>query len=186
MQSLHVVALVERVDDGLPVRVDDRRAVAAEAQLVEVVRREQRRQRIEELEQRLGVGIHVDEHEPAPALDAHAREREVVGQADELFTIGDAHEPAVERVRPRVVRAADLAVRERAAPVGERRPAVPAGVVEPGDRAGLGAHDHDRVVADRVLEEVARRRELLLPARDLPHARPQAARAPSRANSAVV
>ena len=77
MQPLHVVALVERVDDRLPVRVDDRRAVRAEAQLVEPVRREQRGQRIEEVEQRLGVEIHVDEHEPAPALDAHrARARD--------------------------------------------------------------------------------------------------------------
>ena len=83
------------------------------------------------------------------------------------------HEPAVERVRPRVVRAADRAVRERAAAVGEPRPAVQAGVVEPGDRAGFGAHDDDRVVADRVLEEVARRGELLLATGDLPHARPQ-------------
>jgi hypothetical protein len=45
-----VIALVERVDDRLPVRLDDRRAVTAEAELVEAVRGEQRRQGIEELE----------------------------------------------------------------------------------------------------------------------------------------
>ena len=67
MQTLHVVALVERVDDGLPVRVDDRRAVRAQAHALEVVRREQRRERVEEVEQRFGVAVEVDEHEAAAA-----------------------------------------------------------------------------------------------------------------------
>ena len=48
-----------------------------------------------------------------------------------------------------------------------------AGVVEAGDRAGLGPHDDDRVVTDPVFEEVARPVELLLAARDLPDARPE-------------
>ena len=45
--------------------------------------------------------------------------------------------------------------------------------MERGERAGLGAHDDDRLVADRVLEEVAGLGELLLAARDLPDPRPE-------------
>ena len=74
MRPLHVVALVERVDDDLPVRGEHRAEVGAEAHLLEVVRREQRREWIEELEQRRCFAIEVHEHEPAPGVDAHGRE----------------------------------------------------------------------------------------------------------------
>ena len=173
VQPLHVVALVEGVDHRLPVGGDDRAAVGTEPQLVEPVGRQQRRQRIEEVEQRLGVEIHVHEHEPAPALDADRSEREVVGEPRELLAVGHLHEPAVECVRPRVVGAADRAVREGSAPVGEPGAAVQARVVKADDRAGLGTHHDDRVVADRVLEERAGPGQLLFATGDLPHARPE-------------
>ena len=55
---------------------------------MQAVRREQRRQRVEELEQRLGVGVEVHEHEPAPALGADGREAQAVGQRAELVAVG--------------------------------------------------------------------------------------------------
>ena len=64
VKALHVVALVERVDDGLPVRVDDRRAIAAEPHALEAIRREEGRERFEELREWLGVRVEVHEDEP--------------------------------------------------------------------------------------------------------------------------
>ena len=173
MQALHVVALVERVDHGLPVRVDDRAQRRPQAHLLEVVRAEQLGQRIEVVEQRLRVGVEVDEHEPAPRVDPHRCEREVVGQAHELLAIGHVDEPAVEPVAPAVKRAPDRSLGERAAAFRESSPPMQARVVERVQHAGFGADDRDGLVADRVLEEVARAGNLLLTARDLPDARPQ-------------
>jgi hypothetical protein len=173
VQSLHVVALVERVDHGLPIRRDDRAAIAAEAQLVELIGREQGGQRVEEVEQGLGVEVHVDEHETTPGVDADRPEREVVGESGELLAVGHLREPAVERVRPRVVGAADRPVGERSAAIGEASAAVQARVVEADDLVGLRAYDDDRVVADRVLQEGAGPDQLFLTAGDLPYARPE-------------
>ncbi len=173
VQALHVVALVERVDDRLPVRVDDRAQRRAQPHLLEVVRREERRERVEEVEQRFRVRVEVDEHEPAPGVDAHRREREVVGQARELLAVGNVDEPPVERVTPAVVAAPDPVARERAAVGDQPAAAMQARVVERVQRARLGPHDHDRLVADRVLDEVAGRGDLLLAARDLPDPGPQ-------------
>src|SRR4029078_6656268 len=50
---------------------------------------------------------------------------------------------------------------------------VQARVVISAEVAVGAAHHQDRLVADDVLDEVARVRDLFLPARDLPHARPQ-------------
>ena len=71
VQGLHVVALIERVDDGLPVRVDDRRAIAAEPQALEAIRREEGRERFEELQEWLGLRVEIHEDEAAEALGAH-------------------------------------------------------------------------------------------------------------------
>ena len=68
VQALHVVALVERVDDGLPVRVDDRAERYARKRISSRwYGASSVGQRIEEVEQRLGVEVEVDEHEAAPA-----------------------------------------------------------------------------------------------------------------------
>ena len=59
--------------------------------------------------------------------------------------------------------------------LAQLRRAVAAHVVERLDRAGPAvAHDEDRLVDDLVLDEVARLRDLLEPARHLPHVRPEA------------
>ena len=78
MRALHVVRLVERVDGDLPVRGKHRGLVRAEAHLFEVIRAEQAGQRLQVVGQRLGARIEVHEHEPAPAVDPHRRETQVV------------------------------------------------------------------------------------------------------------
>ena len=71
------------------------------------------------------------------------------------MSVDDLLHPAVEVVAPSVVTAPDLAVGERAAPVGEAGAPVKAGVVEGLDGVGVGPDDEDRLVADQVLEIVA-------------------------------
>ena len=130
-------------------------------------------ERIEEVEQRLGVGIGVHEDEPAPALGAHPPEPQPFGQVGELVRVHHLGEPAVERVAPRVVAALHEAVGEAPGTGGEPGAAVEAGVVEGADRPVVAPDDEDRLVPDLVLDEVARLGELLLAARDLPDPAPQ-------------
>ena len=77
MRPLHVVRLVEGVDDRFPVRGKDRRLVRAVAHRVEVVRLEQFRDRMQEVEQGLGAGVEVDEHEATPCVEVDRCETHV-------------------------------------------------------------------------------------------------------------
>ena len=168
---LHVVRLVERVDDGLPVRRYHRGEVRTELHLVEVVRTEELRERIEEIEQRLGSRVEVDEDETPPALGPHRAQREVVGDAVEVRGVDDFDDATVERVAPAVERAPERSV-DVPLSLSETRAAVQARIRERADRVGTAPHDDDGFVADRVLDEVADVRDLLLAAGDLPGARP--------------
>src|SRR5205823_5648037 len=76
-------------------------------------------------------------------------------------------------VPPRVISATDLTIGKRAASMGQPRTAVEAGVVVGGDASIVGAYHEHGLVADRVLDEVARIRDLFLATGDLPHARPE-------------
>ena len=176
MRALHVVPLEEGLEDDLPVRREDGGQVGAKAQLLEVVRAEQRGQRIEVLEQRWRLAIEAHEHEAAPRVDAHPVEAETLGNVRELVGIHDLDESPVERVPPRVVRAPDVAAvgaRLEVPAAGRKsRPAVQARV-EHRVQITVLAPDHEHgLVTDRVLQVVAGRRDLLLAAGDLPDARP--------------
>ena len=105
VSRLHVVRLVERVDDHLPVRRYHRGEVRTELHLVEVVRRRTasaagRGSRASGS----ALGVEVDEHEATPALGAHRAQREVVGDAVEVVGVDDLEHPTVERVAPTVER----------------------------------------------------------------------------------
>ena len=99
MRALHVVRLVERVDAAFQFAGSTVVSTDAGAS-VEVVRREQLRERIEEVEQRLGAGVEVHEHEPAPAVDEDRLERRSSGSDGEVVAVDDLDAPAVERVAP--------------------------------------------------------------------------------------
>jgi hypothetical protein len=77
-------------------------------------------------------------------------------------------QPAVEVVTPRVVTTPDLAV-ETARALRQPGAAVDTGIVMCHHTA-VGAHDEHRLVADHVLDVLARPSHFLLAARDLPHA----------------
>ena len=69
--ALDVVALVERVDDDLPVGGQHGREIGPHPHPVEVVRGQQRRQRVEVLEQRRRGGVQADPDEATPPVDSH-------------------------------------------------------------------------------------------------------------------
>jgi hypothetical protein len=175
VQPLGVVALVEGVDCGLPVAVEQDRSVRAEPHLLEPVLRVARGDVTEERVERLAVGIHVDEDEATPPAHLNVAEtQQIVGhRVGVVVTVDDLDDVAVEIPTPRVVAAADLCSTELADAFGEARAAVRARVEERSDRVGVAADDEDRLVADRVLQEVAGERDLFFPARDLPDPRPE-------------
>ena len=124
VQALHVVALVERVDDGLPVRVDDRAQRRAQAHLFEVVRtRAASGSGSRKSSNGSASGSRLTNTNPPQVSTPHRRQREVVGQADELVAVGNVDEPAVERVTPAVIRAPDR--RRRRTSRSRRRAAGP-------------------------------------------------------------
>jgi hypothetical protein len=71
MRSPHIVSLVERVDCDLPVCGEHRRQVDAQSQTVQVVRRQQGRQRLEVLSQGRRSAVQADPDEATPPLDPH-------------------------------------------------------------------------------------------------------------------
>ncbi len=91
---------------------------------------EELRQRVEEVDERFGVGVEVDEHETAPALGSHRAQREIVGDAVEVFGVDDLEHPTVERVAPAVERAPERSVGDVPRAVGQAGPSVEARVRE--------------------------------------------------------
>ena len=89
MGSLHVVALVERIDGHLPVGREHGREIRADAELVEVVRGQQSRQGVEVVEQRWRAGIEADPHEATPTVDLNGLEPGVRRDRIELVPIHD-------------------------------------------------------------------------------------------------
>ena len=141
------------------------------AELLEVRPRGLGRHRREELVERLGVGVEVHEDQRAPRAHLHVDQRVVVVEHAELAARRHLAQPAVESPRPAVERAADLRqVRARAA--AELAPAVEAHVLERAQHVVVAAHDEHRVLTDAVLEPVARLRDVVDGARELPRARP--------------
>ncbi len=176
MGSLDVVALVERVEDALPVGGKDDRPVGAEPHLLEPVGPEQFGQGVEERLERLGGRVHVDEDEPAPPADLDmVQTHVVVGHGGrEVGTVDHLLVGAVQLEPPGVVPAPDLAGVEIAGAGGEPGAAMRTGVVEGLDRVGIAPRHQDGLVADEVLEEVPRTGHLLLPTGDLPDPGPEA------------
>ena len=97
-----------------------------------MVRVEELRQRVEEVEERLGVGIEVDEHETAPALGPHRAQREIVGYPVEVVGVDDLDDPTVERVPPAVEGASERSVGHVTRAVGEAGTSVQARIREGG------------------------------------------------------
>ena len=148
-------------DVGLDVAVAEVPAVEVGGQL------------LDEVLERLGVGIGVDEHEPVPRADLD------LGQARTVSAVtcgrsqwaGTSFRRAVEVPGEAVERAADL--RAVAVVLLELAAAVEAGVGEGLDGVGRRPHDHVRPAGDVVDRVVADAGDVLLPAGELPHPRPQ-------------
>ena len=119
--------------------------------------------------------VEVDPRAAAPHLAAHGHEVDV---ARLQVVLGEPLAPrhggvrAVSAVAPPVERAREP-VLARAAALDEPHAPMAARVLECPHAHVVGAHHDHRLVEELVLDEVVRLRDLLEPARHLPHARPQ-------------
>src|SRR5215469_5474645 len=132
MDALHVIALVEGVDRGLPVAVPFDRDVARLRHAVEIVRVEMLRYRTQELAQRRWrVGKRVP-GKAAPGIAVHLLETVRRAALGEGVDIRDAPVTSVELVLPVVVGAGKRVRRAGAAEAAGPQPitAVLADVVE--------------------------------------------------------
>ena len=115
VQALHVVALVERVDDGLPVRVDDRACgTSRKRSSLEAVRREQASgSGSRKSSSGSASGSRLTNTNPPQRSTRTVAEPRSSGRPANSSRSDDVDEPAVERVAPRVVAAADRRPRRR-------------------------------------------------------------------------
>src|SRR6185437_12981663 len=113
-------------------------------------------ERGERLFERLRILTLVDEEKSLPARDGHAHEREVllVESLDRVAGLR-ANQSAVQRIRPRMVRALDSLGEGAGGCLAHSRAAVAASVVVRADFPGSIAEYDYAVVADRVKEVVA-------------------------------
>jgi len=171
-----VPTLEERLLRHLPVGLQTHGLPPVDPHAVDAEGVEQRRHGLERLPQWAGVAVEVDEHAPAPGVDAAFDEVQLAlgdGSGGEPLGPVDERGRAVDVPPPAVERAHDLTAPERPAPERQLGGAVAAGVVIALDLLGTGAHDQHRLVADRVLDVVPDGGDLLQPARHLPHAVPE-------------
>jgi len=165
-----VVALDEGIDRGLPVGGQDGPLVPGEAHVLWLEGPKRSRQRIEPIEERLRVWIHVDEDPATPALTANvAQTLELIGPRVELVLTVDERALTIQGITPAVEGAPELS--DAARPLDQLATAVDAGVVEGLDAVFLGAHDENRLVADRVLQKRAHCGDLFLSTGHLPDLR---------------
>ena len=161
MRGRAVVALEEVLRADLPVRLVLRLGPLKEAQGADVDAglRDPVGDAVEELRERRGVGVRVDEEEGAPRLQPKRHEAELVG-LDSAFAVRPRRreEAAVEPVRPRVVRA--LQRRALAAALADHRASMPADVEEGAQHSLAVAHEDHRHVAHARRPEGSRLGEL--------------------------
>src|SRR3546814_17987403 len=99
---LHVIELVEELEDCLPVRRHDRGLVPAKAQLLEFELRTVVIDRTQKLGERFAVRVHVDEDETTPGVDLQPLEMDVVliKALTPILTVDDFGVAAIEIVLP--------------------------------------------------------------------------------------
>ena len=151
VQRGHVVVLLERVGEQLPVAVVVGDEVVALGQPVERVAVERRDHRPEELAQALArLGVEVDEDEPVPDVAVHRDQtRARLVEVEELVLLLHEGEVAVEVVAPAVVLARELPAEPlrllaRVVVPHELVAAVAADVVERPHLAVVAADDDER------------------------------------------
>ena len=175
MADRHVVALEEVVDRVLPVDGKHGRSRLVAHEPLGAIGREPLRERAERGLERLGLGREVREHEPGGDADVHGPEAVLVAvEPGEAGLLGHGKEPAVEAVRPAVVRAADRLAAVAGAVEDPGGP-VPADVREAAQLAVGSLDNGDRLAGDAHADVVAR----LLELRDVSDEQPLAA--PDRA-----
>ena len=169
MDAGAVVALVRVLDDQLPVGRDVVDHAMRSAEVLEGVVRAAVDETPERLLERLGSRGEVDEHEAAPRRERD-REKAELGTVERLRTlhVRCAEEPAVEVVRPGVVRAEEFLEAVSLGVFHETRASVTADIVERPQFPPAVAEDEHTRARDLDRTERTRGRELVLSADALP------------------
>ena len=164
-----VVALDVVLDDDLPVRRLAITGWSKRGQRVDPVGRQALREIADEVAQRGGAVVEVDEHEPAQLRNPHRVQPEpaLVELLAERLPLGDADQAAVEAIRPAVVAAADRALALTGA-AQQAGGAVAAYVPVGAELAAVVADDEHRLGARLGGEVAARTRQRGDVTRELP------------------
>ena len=172
----HVVLLHERLFGQLPVDREPERVPPLGPHRLELPGVHHRRERLDALAQGRCRVVEVDPGAPTPGLAPHRHEIDVVGLQvvlGERAPLRNEGVAAVEAVAPPVERTREPVV-AGAPTLDELHAPVATGVLEgPHLQSRSCARTTHGLVEDLVLDEVVRRRDLLEPARHLPHPRPQ-------------
>ncbi len=165
-----VERLHERLLRELPVAAQDLPDVDLLVAVLERPRGEVLRQRAQMLGQRSGLGIEVDEHEPAPGVDLDRRKGPLLADLREVPAARDVRDGAVEVPGDAVERAGQVVA--AAGELLEDTTPVQAHVAVRRDGVGRRAHHEDLDAGDVVGDVVADLGDVLLATGDLPHALP--------------
>ena len=143
-----VVHLEESLGHDLPIAVEfDRRGVEPAQRRCGNVG-QQRGQRIEEVKQRHGIGVEVDEPPASPPFAADRRQRSISGaQPDEVSFVGNCHQLPAQVIAPRVVLACEPA-RSALVASHDGRAAMTTRVVERAHLIVLATHHQYRSTGD--------------------------------------
>ncbi len=162
MQQLEVIGLEEVVDEHLHVALDFDFTPVHEPQAFQWQMAHVARDRFEEVRERLGVAIFIDE-DPVPELfTAHRNEIAAAGvEARPVATLGHAAQLAPTVVGPAVIAADQRAARLPRVLAQHRRAAMAAGVVERADEVVVTADDDDGRAAVAPQEIAAPGRQLV-------------------------
>ena len=174
MDAVDVVALFESIHDDFPVAVQGFPDIHHGDHLVEMVGRQEFGYLVaQELTERCGVRIGVDEDEAGERVDRHLQKRVVVlvDLARKVFP-QDAAQFPFEVIRPQVVLTQEASLDVPSSSAAQSVSAMPAGVDETAQLVILAANDDEGLVEDLILLPVTDFGQLVDATGDLPHPHP--------------
>jgi hypothetical protein len=175
MRGGHMICLKERLLRHFPVCANGNRLPPVVTHLANGEILQNLSYGCNEVIERLGIWIEVDEDKPGKHHHFQLFQRHItVTQlaATELLTLEDELILALEIPAPTVKRAYDALLPEGSAPFGERGAAMRANIVIGLDGVRIDSHQQNRLVADFVDRVVVGLRNLIHACRDLPNLAP--------------
>ena len=172
MHGRDVILLDEGIERGLPIAVSANGLVPRKSHSLEFVGLQVFRNRGEIIEQRLGIRIHVDKYPATPRVHVDLLKRHIfLAQTSPVVFVHDSCTLAIQVVAPAVILAKELS--GVADPLDQLASTMLADIEIGLDRFRPGPDNDDRIMNDRIFDEVADLGNLLQAAGDLPDLGPQ-------------